>query len=81
MARFLLLSILLWLVWRSLERIVGGAPRQRVTSKPTRAEGPVEKLVACVECGVYYPASRMLLRSGESFCSEECRGGRPAEAS
>ena len=80
MTRFFLLALFFGLVWRSLGRLATSLPGSPAAPRGAEPTTPVESLIACGCCGVYHPASRMLGRGGDLFCSEACRRGESAEA-
>ena len=69
---FLLLAIVIYLVWRSIQR--RGSDR--------RAAGPDERvpqaMVSCATCGLHLPRQEALLLGDRYFCCEEHRRHPPS---
>lgn len=81
LARYLLIVLAVWLLYRVLRRwMTGGsaAGRERVQGQPGQASGEImDVMVQDHQCGVYLPrheALRVQTAEGERhFCSEACR--------
>ena len=52
--------------------------QKSITTPPSQRTGAPEKLLQCVRCGTWVPATRALTsRSGEgSYCSTKCLNGQ-----
>lgn len=66
---FVLLAYLTWLCLRAVLRYL-----QAPESAENNRSLPVETLVRCTSCGVYFPAERTLPgERGAVYCTEACR--------
>jgi uncharacterized protein len=67
---FLLLAIVVYLVWRSMQR------REGPKSSATDQRAP-QAMVSCATCGLHVPRQEALLLGDRFFCCEEHRRHPP----
>jgi len=64
---FVLLAIVVYMLWRSMQR--RGNDRTQGTTKP----GPPQAMVSCAKCGLHVPRHEALPLGDRYFCCEEHR--------
>lgn len=68
------MKFLLWLAIGFAVIWLLRSKKPHVTTDATRHDSVAEPMVRCVQCGVFLPASEVLLNaSGDAFCCEEHR--------
>jgi uncharacterized protein len=70
---FLLLAIVVYMAWRSMQR----RNDHKGTSRP--AQPQPQAMVSCATCGLHVPRQEALLLGDRYFCCEEHRRNPPAE--
>ncbi|MGZ8253401.1 MAG: PP0621 family protein [Burkholderiaceae bacterium] len=68
---FLLLAVVIYMVWRSMQRRDKGPP-----SSGTELGTP-QAMVSCATCGLHVPRQEALLLGDRFFCCEEHRRQPP----
>lgn len=67
MLKILLLAIIVWLLYRMLQRYAGSMqPQDRETSA-------VSTMVQCAHCGLHLPEEESILADGRHYCCEAHR--------
>lgn len=71
---FLLLAVVAYMVWRSMQRRDKGPP-------PSSADPQLpQAMVSCATCGLHVPRQEALLLGERFFCCEEHRRNAPPSA-
>ena len=68
---FLLLAIVIYMVWRSMQR------RDKGPSSPGTDQRTPQAMVSCATCGLHVPRQEALLLGDRFFCCEEHRRHPP----
>ena len=74
MLRFLALTLLAYLVWQGIERLLDrlAEPAQPQQPQANQQGSPPVALARCVVCGVHFPAANSFGPT-QPICSESCR--------
>jgi uncharacterized protein len=69
---FLLLAVLAYMLWRSMQR------RDKTTPPPGSDQPAPQAMVSCATCGLHVPRHEALLLGDRYFCCEEHRRHPPS---
>jgi uncharacterized protein len=68
---FVLLAVVVYMVWRSMQR------RGKGPSSPGAGQQAPQAMVSCATCGLHVPRHEALLLGDRFFCCEEHRRNPP----
>jgi len=68
-SRFLLYTVVVYISWRFVRRLLAPARRRRVAE--TRPRRPAA-MIRCETCGMFITKGSALLAGGREFCSPAC---------
>jgi len=68
--RFIIYSILAYLILRFVRKLLAPAPGARARRSPNETRSA--RMVRCENCGTFVTQSSALLVAGREFCSRDC---------
>ena len=68
--RFIIYSVLTYLVIRFVRRLLSSGPRRQSRVRPREAGSA--QMIRCESCGMFITQSSALLVGGREFCSKPC---------